>query len=43
MDTSILPYFSVFYMDLLGGGLVFMSLSLDMIRWLVTCCNHVHT
>ena len=31
-DAYILPYFSVSYMDLFSEGLVFKSLSLDMIR-----------
>ena len=43
MDAYILPYLSVFYTDLFGEGLVFKSLSLDMIRLLVTCCHHVHS
>ena len=41
MEAYILPYFSVFYMDLFGEGPVFKSLSLDMIRWSVTCCHHM--
>ena len=43
MDTHILSYFSVFYMDLFDEVFVFESLSLDMIRWLVMCCHHVHS
>ena len=42
-DTHILSYFSVFYTDLFDEVFVFESLSLDMIRWLVTCCHHVHS
>ena len=42
-DTHILSYFSVFYMDLFDEVFVFESLSLDVIRWLVTCCHHVHS
>ena len=42
-DAHILSYFSVFYMDLFDEVFVFESLSLDMIRWLVTCCHHVHS
>ena len=42
-DVYILSYFSVFHMDLFGEGLVFESLSLDVIRWLVTCCHHMHS
>ena len=41
-DTYILPYFSVFYMDLFSEGLVFKSLSLDVIRWSVMCFHHMH-
>ena len=37
------PYFSVFYTDLFGEVFVFESLSLDMIRWLVTCGHRVHS
>ena len=43
MDAHILSYFSVFYTDLFDRVFVFESLSLDMIRWLVTCCHHVHS
>ena len=43
MDTHIFPYFSVFYTDLFGEDLVSESLSLDMIKWLVMCCHHVHS
>ena len=43
MDVYILPYFSVSYMNLFGEGLVLKSLSLDMIKWSVTCCHHVHS
>ena len=43
MDAYILPYFSVFYMDLFGEGLVLESLSIDVIRWSVTCCHHMHS
>ena len=42
-DAHILSYFSVFYTDLFDEVFVFESLSLDMIRWLVTCCHHVHS
>ena len=42
-DAHILSYFSVFYMDLFDMVFVFESLSLDMIRWLVTCCHHMHS
>ena len=42
-DAHILSYFSVFYMDLFDEVFVFESLSLDMIRWLVTCCHHMHS
>ena len=42
-EAYILPYFSVFYTNLFGEGLVFESLSLDMIRWLVMCCHHMHS
>ena len=42
-DAHILSYFSVFYTDLFDKVFVFESLSLDMIRWLVTCCHHVHS
>ena len=42
-DAHILSYFSVFYTDLFDEVLVFESLSLNMIRWLVTCCHHVHS
>ena len=43
MDTHILSYFSVFYMDLFDEVFVFESLSLIMIRWSVTYCHHVHS
>ena len=43
MGAYILPYFSVFYTDLFGEGLVFKSLLLVMIRWSVTCCHHMHS
>ena len=42
-DAHILSYFSVFYTDLFDEVFVFEPLSLDMIRWLVTCCHHVHS
>ena len=42
-NAHILSYFSVFYMDLFDEVFVFESLSLDMIRWLVTRCHHVHS
>ena len=42
-DAHILSYFSVFYTDLFDEVFVFESLSLIMIRWLVTCCHHVHS
>ena len=42
-DAHILSYFSVFYTDLFYEVFVFESLSLIMIRWLVTCCHHVHS
>ena len=42
-DAHILSYFSVFYTDLFDEVFMFESLSLDMIRWLVTCCHHVHS
>ena len=42
MDTHILSYFSVFYMDLFDEVFMFESLSLFMIRWLVMRCHQVH-
>ena len=41
-DAHILSYFSVFYTDLFDKVFVFESLSLDMIRWSVMCCHHMH-
>ena len=43
MDTHILSYFSVFFTELFDEVFVFEPLSLDMIRWSVTCCHHVHS
>ena len=43
MDAHILSYFSVFYTDLFDEVFMFESLSFDMIRWLVTCCHHMHS